>query len=191
MKRRKIILTAILVLFLAFLAGGYFWLFSGLPSLDSLDKRFNTPSIRIVDRSGRLLYESLPTEGGRHTVIPFENIPLALRQAAVATEDRSFYTNPGVDLQGILRAFWINLQGGETLAGGSTITQQVVKNLLLEAGERTQRSLRRKLRESILAWQLTRKLSKDEILGIYLLRRHGVWRGSRRSNLFWETRCGA
>jgi 1A family penicillin-binding protein len=168
MKRWRFLFIGILVVLIATLAGGYFWLFTGLPSLDSLSERFYTPSIRIVDRSGRLLYESIPSQGGRHIVIPFENIPLALRQAAIATEDRSFYTNPGVDLRGILRAFWINLRGGETLAGGSTITQQVAKNLLLEAGERTQRSLRRKLRESILAWQLSRKLSKDEVLGVYL-----------------------
>ena len=168
MKRRKIVFLVISSLLLAFLTGGYFWLFSGLPSLNSLSERLQTPSIRIVDRSGRLLYESISEQGGRHTVIPFDTIPLSLRQAAIATEDRSFYTNPGVDLRGILRALWINLRGGETLAGGSTITQQVAKNLLLEAGERSQRSLRRKLRESILAWQLARKLSKDEVLGIYL-----------------------
>jgi 1A family penicillin-binding protein len=167
-KRGNILFAAILILLLAFLIGAYFWLIKGLPSLNSLSENYYTPSIRIVDRSGRLLYESIPAQGGRHTVIPFEEIPLALRQATIATEDRSFYTNPGVDLQGILRAFWINIRGGETLAGGSTITQQVAKNQLLEAGERTQRSLRRKLRESILAWQLARKLSKDEVLGIYL-----------------------
>jgi len=168
MKRRKIILVVILILLLAGLSGGYFWLFKGLPSLNNLSDSYFTPSIRIVDRSGRLLYESIPAQGGRHTVVPFDEIPLDLRQATIATEDRSFYTNPGVDLQGIVRAFWINLRGGETLAGGSTITQQVAKNQLLEVGERTQRSLRRKLRESILAWQLARKLSKDEVLGIYL-----------------------
>ena len=167
-KRRYIALAAVLILLLAFLIGVYFWLFQGLPSLSDLSKSYSTPSIRIVDRSGRLLYESIPAQGGRHTVVPIAEIPLALRKATIATEDRSFYTNPGVDLLGILRAFWINLRGGETLAGGSTITQQVAKNQLLGAGERTQRSLRRKLRESILAWQLARKLSKDEVLGIYL-----------------------
>ena len=116
-KRRNILLAAVLILLLAFLIGAYFWLFKGLPSLNNLSENYYTPSIRIVDRSGRLLYESIPEQGGRHTVIPFEEIPLALRQATIATEDRSFYTNPGVDLQGILRAFWINLRGGETLAG--------------------------------------------------------------------------
>ena len=60
------------------------------------------------------------------------------------------------------------MQGGQTIAGGSTITQQVVRNLLLESGERGERSLRRKLREAILAWQLTQRKSKDEILALYL-----------------------
>lgn len=143
-------------------------LFQGLPPLDRLPERLNHPSIRITDRYGRLLYEVLPETGGRHTNLPLERIPLALRQATIATEDASFYQNPGVDLIGILRAFWINLRGGETLAGGSTITQQVARNLLLEIEERSERSLRRKLRESFLAWQLAHRFSKDEILALYL-----------------------
>jgi 1A family penicillin-binding protein len=168
-KSRKSLFILLILILLTALAGGiYFWLFGDLPALDSLSQNLYTPSIRITDRSGRQLYEVLPDEGGRHTVVPFESIPLYLRQATIATEDRSFYTNPGVDLRGILRAFWINLQGGETLAGGSTITQQVVRNLLLESGERAERSLRRKLRESYLAWQLSRHHTKDEILGFYL-----------------------
>lgn len=168
LKKFLFLLVSSLLFLAVFLVVVYLWLFRGLPSLNSLPEHLHTPSIRIVDRSGRLLYESIPEEGGRHTVVPFLDIPLSLKQATIATEDHSFYKNPGVDLRGIIRALWINLRGGETLAGGSTITQQVAKNLLLQAGERTQRSLRRKLRESILAWQLTRRLSKDEILGIYL-----------------------
>ncbi|MEW5941471.1 MAG: transglycosylase domain-containing protein, partial [Chloroflexota bacterium] len=67
----------------------------------------------------------------------------------------------------VVRALWINIQGGETLAGGSTITQQVARNLLL-SDELGTRSLRRKVREIVLAWQMTRRLSKDEILALYL-----------------------
>ena len=99
---------------------------------------------------------------------PLADIPLVLQQATIATEDQNFYTNPGVDGIGIIRAFWINLQGGEVLAGGSTITQQVTRNLLLEAEERGQRTVRRKLRESWLAWQVARQFGKDEILALYL-----------------------
>lgn len=160
---------AALILALAGLsAAGFAWAFADLPSIDALPERLRTPSIRITDRHGRLLYDVLDHDGGRHTVLPLEEIPLALRQATVATEDNTFYTNPGVDLRGIVRALWINLRGGETLAGGSTITQQVTRELLLEAGERQERTLRRKLRESLLAWRLARRLSKDEILALYL-----------------------
>jgi len=144
------------------------WLFWELPSTKSLPQRLAVPSIRITDRYGRTLYEVIDQEMGRNTPVPISFIPQSLRQATIATEDRSFYTNPGVDLLGIIRAFWINLRGGETLAGGSTITQQVARNLLLSETEQYQRTIRRKLRESWLAWQLTQKLEKDEILGLYL-----------------------
>ncbi|MBN1666204.1 MAG: transglycosylase domain-containing protein [Anaerolineales bacterium] len=155
------------LLILVFL-GGYLWLTWDLPEIGELPTNLAPASIRIVDRHERLLYELLPVDNGRHVPLPLSQIPLALQQATIATEDRYFYQNPGVDLRGILRAFWINLQGGETLAGGSTITQQVAKNLLLEPEERFERSLRRKLRESLLAWQLAQHYSKDEILALYL-----------------------
>ncbi len=147
---------------------GYFWLLADLPSLDSLPEHLNTPSVRIVDRQGRLLYESISAEGGRHTVLNLDEISPYLRQATLATEDRNFYQHPGVDFVGVLRAMWINLRGGEVLAGGSTITQQIARTLLLDTEERFQNTLRRKLRESILAWQLTRRFSKNEILALYL-----------------------
>jgi penicillin-binding protein 1C len=110
----------------------------------------------------------LDPNGGRHTAVDLSAIPLALRQATIDTEDSSFYSNPGVDLVGVARAVWINLTGGQTLSGGSTITQQVARNLLMTAEERADRSPRRKLREMILAWELTRSFSKDEILALYL-----------------------
>jgi penicillin-binding protein 1C len=155
------------ILLLALAAWVYFAVFAGLPSLDDIPEHLNQPSIRITDRNGRLIYEILPELGGRHAVISLENIPDCMIQATIAVEDKNFYTNPGVDAEGILRALWINLQGGETLAGGSTITQQVARNLLL-ADERGERTVRRKLRESILAWQMARRFSKDDILALYL-----------------------
>jgi penicillin-binding protein 1C len=142
-----------------------FW---GLPRLDSLPENLNIPSVRITDRTGRPLYDLLPVEGGRHAVLSFEGIPQCMKDATIAVEDKNFYRNPGVDLEGILRAAWINLRGGETIAGGSTITQQVARNLLLRPEERSQRTLRRKLREAVLAWEMSRSLSKDEILALYL-----------------------
>jgi len=140
-----------------------------LPPLpDPLAQRASSPTTQIYDRHGQLLYEVIDPHAGKHTPLPLADIPLILQQATIATEDASFYTNPGVDLRAILRAVWINLRGGEVLSGGSTITQQLARNLLLSPQERYQRTLARKLRESILAWYLARRYSKDEILELYL-----------------------
>jgi penicillin-binding protein 1C len=156
----------LLFIFLLF-AIFFIYLFYDLPSISAIPKNLNQPSVKITDRSGRLLYEILPTEGGRNAALSVENLPQCMKDATIAVEDKSFYRNPGVDIGGIIRAVWINLQGGETLSGGSTITQQVARTLLLPS-EKAERTLRRKLRETVLAWQLTRAYSKDEILALYL-----------------------
>ncbi len=162
------ILPAIAAGLTGLVIAGYYLLLGDLPAPEKLSEHFNPPSIRIIDRNGRPLYEVIPSEGGRHAVVSLDAIPLTLRQATIATEDKAYYSHPGVDLAGVVRALWINLKGGGTLAGGSTITQQVARNYLLDAGERSQRSLQRKLRESYLAWRLTQHFSKDEILVVYL-----------------------
>ncbi|MBZ0275163.1 MAG: PBP1A family penicillin-binding protein [Anaerolineae bacterium] len=166
-RRTKLALT------LLALAGGgalfiYFWLFADLPSIDRLQAGLALPSTRIYDRNGQLLYEILPPEGGRNTAIPLSDIPAHCVNAVIATEDSNFYSHPGVDIVGIARALWINLQGGEVLAGGSTITQQVARNLLLDPQQRAERSLHRKLREAILAIRLQNVYSKEDILALYL-----------------------
>lgn len=146
----------------------YAWLFADLPSIDQLQAGLALPSTRIFDRNGQLLYEILPPEGGRNTALALTSIPQHCQQAVIATEDANFYSHPGVDVVGIVRAVWINLRGGEVLAGGSTITQQVARNLLFTPEQRAERSLRRKLRESILAIRLQSVYSKDDILALYL-----------------------
>jgi len=165
--RKKQLVIFAFICFFSALAGGTAWVLPGLPSIDSIPEHLNQPSIRITDRNGRALYEIMPETGGHHAVLAFKNIPECMRQSTIAVEDRNFYSNPGVDLEGMLRALWINLRGGETIAGGSTITQQVTRSLLLQ-GELSERTLRRKLRESLLAWQITRAYSKDDILALYL-----------------------
>jgi penicillin-binding protein 1C len=167
-RKQKILLTLASVL----LASGtflYFWLFYDLPSLDALEAGLALPSTRIYDRHERLLYEILPpTENaGRNTVIALEDVPQHCINAVIATEDANFYSHPGVDIAGIARALWINLQGGEVLAGGSTITQQVARTLLFDPQQRAERSLRRKLREMILAVRLQNAYSKEHILALY------------------------
>ena len=156
------------MLLLAAAGAGTAWLFQGLPSTDPSALSLHTPGIRITDRSGQVLYEVLRDQGGSQMSVPLARIPAALRQATIDTEDTRFYTNPGIDPIGLLRAVWIDLSGGETLSGGSTITQQVARNLLLSDQERSQRTLGRKLREMVLAWQITQRYSKDEILALYL-----------------------
>jgi len=144
------------------------WLFSGLPSPDDLNAYTTAPSSKIYDRNGRLLFEMPPPYTGRHTPVTLAEIPPYLIWATVATEDATFYANPGLDFWGILRAAWINVRGGDVLAGGSTITQQLVRTVMFSADERTERTLRRKLRELALAVYITRRYSKDEILNLYL-----------------------
>ena len=168
-RRTLLRLTGFLTLALLGLAA--LWLgpvFTGLPDpARALTAAPTTPSIRIIDRKGRLLYESLPAEA-RYTPLPANRIPQCLKDATLAVEDPSFYTNPGLDFRGIARALWQNLRAGRVVSGGSTITQQVARNLLLSPQERRQRTLRRKLRETWLAWRLTRRLTKDQILALYL-----------------------
>jgi len=166
--RRK----AIIALLASFVTGAgalaAFLLVGDLPAVDSIRAGLLPPTTQIFDCRGRLLYEVMDPEVGKHTYVSLDQIPLALHRATIATEDATFYDNPGVDLAAIVRALWINLRGGEVLSGGSTITQQLARNLLLSPGERTQRTLWRKMRESILAWRMARRLSKDEILELYL-----------------------
>lgn len=155
---------------LLLLLGLSLWLWIGrdLPSPEDLETYTSAPSSKILDRHGRLLFEIPPPYTGRHTPVPLDEIPQAMIWAAIATEDATFYQNPGMDAAGILRALWINLRGGEVLAGGSTITQQLVRTVLFDPEERVERTLRRKLRELVLAVRITRRYTKDEILALYL-----------------------
>lgn len=142
-----------------------------LPSVESLPARVHVGSTRFVDRQGQLLYEVIdPSKqsGGLRERVPLAAIAPSLRDAVVAVEDESFYTNPGVDVRGIVRAVWLNIQSGETVSGGSTITQQLARLAFLDEDERTSRSLLRKVREGLLALLMGARYSKDEILTFYL-----------------------
>jgi penicillin-binding protein 1C len=146
----------------------YGWtILADLPDPAALSAGAPMPSVRVEANDGRLLYEALDAQSGRQAVLPLAKIPLSLQQTTIAVEDRRFYENEGLDATGIARALWINARGGELLAGGSTITQQVTRNLLL-VEERERRTVRRKLRESWLAWRISREYSKEEILALYL-----------------------
>ena len=168
MRKLKKILIIFVLLGVIGSAGIYAWLFVDLPSLDTLYQHAAATSTKIVDRTGKVLYEIADPHRGKHTPVKLSDIPQYCQQATIATEDANYYSHPGVDIVGILRAVWINLQGGEVLSGGSTITQQLARNLLLSSEERAQRTLTRKLRESILAWRITQQFTKDDILDLYL-----------------------
>jgi 1A family penicillin-binding protein len=146
----------------------YLWLSTPLPTPERLHAQAANGNTRILDRSGKLLYNVPDPLSGRQHVVELATIPETLKQATIAIEDASFYTNPGVDWRGVLRATWLNLRHGEVVAGGSTLTQQVARNVLLEPQFARQQSLERKLREMVLALKMTTSLSKDEILALYL-----------------------
>ena len=167
-KRITLLITLIILATLGVLALVQHRLLVDLPRPDELYNYTSAPSTKIFDRHGTLLYEITDPHQGLHTPLTLEDIPASCIQATIATEDGSFYSNPGVDAWAIVRALYINFQGGEVLSGGSTITQQLARNLLLSPEERTEISLTRKLREAILAWRLARTYSKDEILTLYL-----------------------
>lgn len=152
-------------LFVITVVGLALWLLPDLPNLDRLGDGLKRPSTRIFDRHGTLLYEILSPTEGRNTPIALNDIPQHCRAAVIATEDANFYTHPGVDPVGVLRALWINLRGGEVVAGGSTITQQTARMVFLDPLDR---SLKRKLQEMILAIRLETAYSKDEVLALYL-----------------------
>lgn len=123
---------------------------------------------KIYDRTGQhLIYEVIDPLGGDRTWVELEDIPANLRHATIAIEDKTFYQNPGYDLEGILRAAWNNLLG-RPLQGGSSITQQLVKNVLIDPQERALPSLERKIKELILAIRISNRYSKDQILEWYL-----------------------
>ncbi|MGI5836959.1 MAG: transglycosylase domain-containing protein [Chloroflexota bacterium] len=139
-----------------------------LPSLDQLSNRLSFKTTQILDRNGKLLYEIYDKNGGKRTPIYLGDMPPHLINATIATEDQDFYQNVGFDPKGIVRAVWHNLTEGEIVSGASTITQQLAKNVLLDQSERTDQTYTRKLREMILAFQISNHYSKDQILEMYL-----------------------
>ncbi len=147
----------------------YYNIAATLPSVEDLQQRASTfETTRIFDRNGNLLYEILDPSAGRRTFITLDKISPYLVAATIATEDKSFYSHPGFDWTAIARAFWQNFRGGETVSGASTITQQLARGLLFSPEERTEQSYMRKVREALLAAEITRRYTKDQILELYL-----------------------
>ncbi len=126
---------------------------------------------RIFDRNGTLLYEFLDDRYGQQERIPLDAVSPFIQNATIAAEDASFYDNPGINVKGLVRAGLENLKPGDAFlqgSGGSSITQQLVKQIYFTPAEREARSIERKAREAALALQITEAYSKPQILEWYL-----------------------
>jgi 1A family penicillin-binding protein len=173
LKRKKRIIKTIIkfiVFCLVFSFLGTIGLFAyfakDLPDPTKINQRQIVQSTKIYDRTGQVILYDIHGEEKR-TVIPFEEIPQFVKEATIVIEDDNFYHHFGLDWRGILRAAWANLRGQKIAQGGSTITQQFIKNAYL-GGPQSARTFTRKIKEAILALELERKYSKDEILSFYL-----------------------
>lgn len=153
------IASTLLIIFLSY--GFYDYIFKGLPRASDLITKQQDLSTQIFDRNGQLLYKVYKDEN--RTIVPLKNVSQDLINATVAIEDKTFYDHLGFSLKGIFRAIFFNFQG-KTFQGGSTITQQLIKNRLLTS----ERTLQRKIREVVLAILVEGTFTKDEILEMYL-----------------------
>lgn len=157
---KKLGFTALVGVGLA--AALFVWYAKDLPSPDKINARMTAQSTQIFDRNGKLLYE---IHGDQNRILAdWNEIPAAVKNATLAVEDKNFYTHGGFSITGIARAFWGIITGNHSLGGGSTITQQYVKNTLLT----NEYSFTRKIKEIILATEIEQKYKKDDILKMYL-----------------------
>ncbi len=171
----KLLLTLVFMLVIISLAAvsvviiQYFAIARTLPNVSELKNRASQfETTRIMDREGNLLYEILDPNAGRRTYVKLDEISPYLIAATIATEDKDYYNHPGYDPFAIARALIQNYTSGEVVSGASTITQQLARMLLLSPEERYEKTVQRKAREIVLAAEITRKYSKDEILELYL-----------------------
>ncbi|HIE59661.1 MAG TPA: PBP1A family penicillin-binding protein [Persephonella sp.] len=157
----RIFLLSLLLFGIIVLFGYTLHTLNNLPDISLLENWQPAQTTKVYDCKGRLLTEFFVQ---KRQFVPIEKIPDFVKNAFIATEDKSFYTNIGIDFEGILRAFINNIKAGHIVEGGSTISQQLVKNLFLSS----ERSFSRKFKELILAIKLNRRYSKDKILEMYL-----------------------
>jgi penicillin-binding protein 1A len=169
-KRNRRVFRKLFVLFLWLCVLGFIGMVSvfayfakDLPNPEQITERRIIESTKIYDRTGKILLYDVHGEEKR-TVIPFEEIPQQVKDATLVIEDDNFYHHFGLDWKGILRAAWANFRGQKIAQGGSTITQQFIKNAILTP----ERTFTRKIKEAILAIEMEIKYSKDEIFDFYL-----------------------
>ncbi len=159
----KIISWTIIVLLIVFI-GLMAYAFSATPSVANLASKTSIPQTTIIyDRTGQhILYEIHGEENRK--IINFNQIPQVVKNATLATEDSDFYKHGGIDFESMIRALMVDVENRQILQGGSTITQQLARNIFLNRDK----SFQRKITEIVLALKLERNYSKDQILGMYL-----------------------
>ena len=160
--RKRRLAALLLVLFVAALLSFTFGLVravaSEIPALDPAAQHSDVDTV-VYASNGRTVLAVLRGDESR-ILVRSDQIAPVMKQAVVAVEDRRFWDHRGVDLRGIFRAVWADISHKKVVQGGSTITQQFVKNMLNE----DDRTISRKLKEAALAWQLERRWTKDRIL---------------------------
>ena len=157
---RLLIMALVFVIFSGFYL---LWVSRDLPNPNKLIDRDIAESTKIYDRTGEnMLYEIAGDQ--KRTIVKLEEIPEYVKWATITAEDRSFYEHHGFNLLAIARSVLLNPLMGKRIAGGSTLTQQLVKNAILT----DERKISRKIREFVLAYRIEKKFSKDEILQMYL-----------------------
>ena len=159
---RSLILITGLVGLLSGATAGFFFAFTrDLPQIRELENFEPSAATRIYSADQALLAELFLE---KRTPVGIDQIPMDLKSALIATEDRQFYTHSGIDLKGILRAVIKDIMAGQFVEGASTITQQLAKTLFLSQ----EKTIIRKIKEAILAVQLERRYTKDELMALYL-----------------------
>ena len=144
-------------------AGVLAWYAYDLPEVGAIEKLTRRPNITLVAADGSTLASFGDRFGATRSL---QELPPHLPRAVIAVEDRRFYDHVGIDYRGLLRAVFVNIRDGRISQGGSTLTQQLAKNLFLTS----ERTLKRKIQEVMLAIWLERRFTKDQILTIYLNR---------------------
>lgn len=157
----KILAVVVVSAIIGGLGGFVYWTLSDLPEIRTLESYRPIESTMVYSSDGSLLAEFYLE---RRRYVPHYQIPDMVKKAFIAIEDQRFYQHPGVDIIGIIRALYRNIKAQNIEEGGSTITQQLTKMLFLKP----EKSLIRKMKEAVLAAQIEKRYTKDEILGMYL-----------------------
>lgn len=166
-KHRLLFFLCAAVLAAVLLFGSFYLYVAWLLPLPPVFETSDAPATKILDRNGKLLYEVIRPDFGKRTLVPIETIPQSFINATLAAEDINFYSHPGVDFWAIGRAVFFNVREGRIVSGASTITQQLVRNLI---GKKDARDVWDKMLEAMYAVRLSNVYTKDEILELYLNR---------------------